>query len=169
MTIRKAKKRNDYLFYAESTEYFRDELIAGEYDFWDEYHSAKEGTFNRGAAYLELGWCDIELNINCAVDESGRYINKVVPAYFICVKGKPETGGEEWRPVGYIDDIGNTVKVDWAADDWKEQLEKDMLENLMIAAKRLDLKIDEPNWEDESHAFDAFDRLMDLVNQVFCE
>ena len=164
---RTAKKSVDYIFRAELVEHCRNELIAGEFDAWDDYHSAKDGRFELGTALLELGWCDIELNINSAVDGHGRFINKIAPAYFICLKGKTEEGDEDWSPAGYIDDFGYKVCVDWGADNWKEQLEKDMFENLMKAVKRFDIKIDEPNWEGEGHAFDVFDRLMDMANHGF--
>lgn len=43
-----------------------------------------------------------------------------------------------------------------------------MFENLMKAVKRFDIKIDEPNWKGENHAFDVFDRFMELANHKTC-
>lgn len=159
MTRREARKRDDYRFWISTTQCFINELIDGKFDSFEEW-DAEEGIFETGTAILELGWVDIELNINAASNKEGAgYINKVEPSYFIRVKGIPTPGTTCWSPAGYLDDFGYEVKVDWTNPDWEKELENDMLRTLLSAVEKLGLKIDEPNWEGEGHDFDVFDRI----------
>ena len=156
MTFAEAKARDDYKFKLNGVEDFIHDLKTGEFMNWTEYDE-RDGYFNYGEAILEIGYADIELNIEtmCNGDGTG-YINQPDPCYFMCVKGF----NNGWCDAGYLDDIGDyPVCVNWSASDWVEQLERDMFENFMKAVREFDIKIDEPNWLDVDHEFDVFDRL----------
>jgi hypothetical protein len=147
--------RNEYKFICDRVGSFRQELINGKFSAWDEYAEIN-GSFDYGVAVFEMGYVDIELNICAMCNEDGTgYVNKLDPAYFICVKGF----NGDWCDAGYLDDFGYVVNVDWAAEDWREQLKKDMFYNLMRAVKEFDLKIECPNWTEQGHEWDVFDRI----------
>lgn len=87
----------------------------------------------RGMAMVELGYLDIELNIN-TLDREDDDLEETVPIcdYFICVK-HGEDARWDWESFGYADDyIGEdgVAHVDWAAEDWEDQLFRDMLKSL---------------------------------------
>lgn len=86
----------------------------------------------RGIAVLELGYLDIELNIN-TLDRECNDLEETAPLcdYFICTKYGD--GRDEWESFGYADDfIGDagTAHVDWSAENWEELLFSDMLQAL---------------------------------------
>lgn len=88
----------------------------------------------RGIAMLELGFLDIELNINTADTELEGDSAETEPVcdYFICVKSGPNV--TDWESFGYADDyIGDagTAHVDWSAENWEELLFADMLKSLV--------------------------------------
>lgn len=100
----------------------------------------------RGIAMLELGNLDIELNINCDVDDtSDAETVTAFPDYFICVKSVDPNGPDgtvipDWESYGYADDyIGEsgTAHVDWSAENWEEQLFADMLKSLGMFAQKV--------------------------------
>ena len=77
-----------------------------------------------GAAVLELGFADIELNLNTV-----GYLEVPSPDYFICLRDN-----DGWYSEGYLEDYipydQARPSVDWLADDWEEQLRKDMATKL---------------------------------------
>ena len=155
MTFEEAKARPDYNFTLCGVNDFIHDLKTGEFMNWTEYNKV-DGYFNNGMAVLKIGYVDIELNIGAMCDDEGiEYINQPDPCYFVCVKGY----NGDWCDAGYLDDFGYEVNVNWYATDWAEQLERDMFENLMRAIKEFDLKVDEPNWTEDGHEFDTFDRI----------
>lgn len=155
MTFAEAKARNDYKFRLNGVQTFLHDLKTGEFMNWTELDK-RDGYFNYGMAVLEIGNVDIELNINAMCSDDGYdYINQPDPCYFACVKGY----NGDWCDAGYLDNFGYEVSVNWWADDWVEQLERDMFENLIKAVKEFDLKVDEPNWTEYGHEFDVFDRI----------
>lgn len=159
MTFAEAKARADYKFRLCGVNDFIHDLRTREFMNWTEYDK-RDGYFNYGTAVLEIGYVDIELNINAMCEsEAYGYINQPDPCYFVCIKGY----NNDWCDAGYLDDFGYEVSVNWWADDWVEQLERDMFENLMKAVKEFDLKIDEPNWTSYGHEFDVFDRIHGIV------
>ena len=102
----------------------------------------------RGVAMLELGFLDIEMNIN-TLDREEDSLEETVPIcdYFICVKHGEDAF--DWESFGYADDyIGDdgVAHVDWAAEDWEEQLFRDMLNSLakfaQVANERHDVPAD---------------------------
>lgn len=111
-------------------ENLRQELAAGKLTGVHAY-TAKYHEF-RGIAMLEIGNLDIELNINCDVDDdSDAEIVTAFPDYFICVKYGEDRN--DWESYGYADDcIGDAghAHVDWSAENWEEQLFTDMLKTL---------------------------------------
>lgn len=169
MTFAEAKARDDYKFRLNGVESFLHDLRTGEFMNWTDADK-RDGYFNYGMAVLEIGNVDIELNINAMCSDDGfDYINQPDPCYFMCVKG---TGTEKlevaiyyeyWNDAGYLDNFGYEVSVNWWADDWIEQLERDMFENLMKAVKEFDLKIDEYNFVGERHQWDVFNKLNGTV------
>ena len=155
MKFKEAKARDDYKFKLCGVNDFIHDLRTGEFMNWTEYDNI-DGYFNYSQAVLEIGFVDIELNINAMCDDEGfGYENQPDPCYFVCVKGY----NGDWCEAGYLDDFGYEVSVNWAATNWVEQLERDMFESLMKAVKEFDLKIDEPNWNEPHHEFDVFDRI----------
>lgn len=100
----------------------------------------------RGIAMLEIGNLDIELNINCDVDDdSDAEIVTAFPDYFICVKSVDPNDPDgtvipDWESYGYADDyIGDsgTAHVDWSAENWEELLFTDMLKSLAMFADKV--------------------------------
>lgn len=81
-----------------------------------------------GAAVLEIGYVDIELNIftygQCNFTANSEDKRPLLD-YFVCVKRGEEN--DDWESMGYLN---CNVNVDWNADNWKDQLEKDMFDKL---------------------------------------
>lgn len=138
MTFEEAKQRKDYKFtlneIEDVIEDIRNNCMKGLYENDDGY---------RGAAVLEIGYVDIEVNIytyaQCGLDTD---LNDQAPLidYFTCLK-KGETK-DDWTSDGYID---YSVNVDWNADDWRKQLEKDMFKALNMYVKNNGYSYDEAN------------------------
>ena len=135
---------------------YRRQLMNGKFDYWDE-DEEEEGVHDWGEAVLEVGYVDIELNILADCDEDYHIINKPYPCYFICAKGIIN-GVESWTEVGYID-YKYEVNVDWSADDWMVQLERDMTEKLDMFVKQFELKYDEPNFSNNEEEYKLFEIL----------
>lgn len=88
----------------------------------------------RGMAMLEVGHLDVELNVNC-LEEASDGLTEATPAldYFICAQYGE--GRDDWESYGYADDyIGEAgqAHVDWASENWEEQLFADMLKALSM-------------------------------------
>ena len=66
-------------------------------------------------------------------------------AYFVCIKGKMHTGEIEWTSGDYIP---REVNVDFSADNWEEQLERDMIDALEDYVKAESLSYTELNFND---------------------
>lgn len=141
MTLSEAKKRPDYRFVSDGIDIYIDEIRHGKFKIHDE----ENGEHIWGCAVLEIGYVDIELNLESGTeDKSGKLINDVYPSYYVCVKYGD--GPLDWDSVsiGYVDDK-YPVQVDFCKADWEEQLERDMFEKLMYVVKDYGLHIDEPN------------------------
>lgn len=159
MTHSEAKLRPDYSFRLSSgINGYRQEIIDDKFSWWSDHET--DGVAEWGIAVLEVGHVDIELNLGAMCNEEGTgYINKPDLTYFLCVKGKDETGHPYWNDGGYLDGLGYEVCVNWRSDGWLTQLEADMFENLMMAVKELDLSIDEPNFTSITHQWDVFNKI----------
>ena len=143
-------------FRCDHVDFWLDEIRKGKLSEWDPVN----GTFHLGVAVLEYDWIDIELNLQSANEPDGDgYTCTPELSYFCCTKGIRDNKTEDWSDAGYLDDYGYEVEVDWNADDWPEQLERDMTEKLKEFAERFGLHYDKPNWVGDAHDFDVFDRL----------
>lgn len=143
-------------FWCDHVDFWLNEIREGKLAEWDPVN----GTFHLGVAVLEYDWIDIELNLQSANEPDGDvYTCTPELSYFCCVKGIRDNKTEDWSDAGYLDDYGYEVDVDWNADDWPEQLERDMAEKLKEFAERFGLHYDKPNWVGDEHDFDVFDRL----------
>ena len=95
-----------------------------------------------GAAVLEIGYVDIELNIHSEAQvtdlESKKDDLSPVIDYFVCAKNMDD----EWVSLGYL---GYTPKVDWNRHDWNRQLERDMFLALDTWVSETGLKYTRPN------------------------
>ena len=89
----------------------------------------------RGAAMLEFGHVDIELNL-CALDNGCPS-----PEYFICLHD-----GDEWYSEGYLDEYiyDAAPAVHWLGADWTEQLRNDMARKLNAYLLRTGLDPSKP-------------------------
>lgn len=145
-------------FYYEPIKYYLPEIRNGRFD--EGHYDLVNGTSQWGLAVLEYDWIDVELNLFTeSADDHNGYTDKVGIAYFCCVKGIRDNKTEDWSDAGYLDDYGYEVEVDWNADDWPEQLKRDMAAKLKEFAERFGLHYDKPNWVGDAHDFDVFDRL----------
>lgn len=123
MTFEEAKQRSDYRFRLNGIENLIDEIR----------NNYMEGLYPENEPYLseavlEIGYMDVEVNIYayCQCSEKADPEDKrPVIDYFTCIK----TGDSDydWDHGEYLN---CTVYVDWNADNWSEQLEKDMFEAL---------------------------------------
>lgn len=120
MKFSEAKKRKDYRFtlneIEDLIEDIRNNYMKNLYENGDGY---------RGAAVLEIGYVDVEVNIYTE-EQLARSDNQVgnkapVIDYFVCLKHGDSK--DDWESDCYLD---YDLKVDWNANDWKEQLEIDM-------------------------------------------
>lgn len=95
-----------------------------------------------GAAVLEVGYLDIELNIfsKAQVTTRGEKARDLSPVldYFVC--GKDKQG--DWVNDGYLE---RPVTVDWNAANWQEQLEADLFAALDAYATAKGYTYDGPN------------------------
>lgn len=127
MTCEEARKRKDYHFSINGIDEIIKDIRKGWLDAFEE-----NGDPMRGAAVLEIGYVDIEVNI---FSEEQLYCgSSVLPEnkrkapvidYFVCIKYGEEK--DSWRDDGYLE---GQVQVDWKAERWKELLEQDMFQVL---------------------------------------
>ena len=89
----------------------------------------EDGEPQRGIAVLRIGYVDVEVNL-FTEEQITRYDDQIgnktpVIDYFVCIKyGEND---DEWESDNYLD---YQLKVNWNADDWVAQLERDMFEAL---------------------------------------
>lgn len=136
MTLEQAKLRNDYKF---NTDEIERDLTEIRNNYMESLY--ENGDPIRGAAVLEIGHVDIEVNIStyeqCGIEDKGK-----IPMidYFACLK-RGETD-DSWDSDGYLD---YSINVNWNACDWKEQLEKDMFCALDMYVQKNGYSYDKPN------------------------
>lgn len=124
MTFEEARQRKDYKFSLNGVE----ELIN---DIRNNYLKdfEEDGDGCRGAAVLEIGYVDVELNIYTVGQcwYPGRDPEDKTPnlSYFTCLKHGESS--DDWSSDDVLD---YKINVDWNADNWKEQLETDMFKAL---------------------------------------
>lgn len=118
MLLEEAKQRSDYKFTLNGIENCIDGI---RHNWMDDM--LENGDPYRGIVVMEVGFVDIEVNI-FTEEQIGNTSGGKVPVigYFVCVKGE-----KEWRSDDYTED---PVQVDWNADNWVEQLERDMFKSL---------------------------------------
>lgn len=138
MRFEDAKKRGDYSFALNGIADVIDGIRKGCLDGFTEYAEPM-----RGAAVMEAGFVDIEVNIfsEAQVTTLEEKKNDLTPVidYFVCVKN----ADGEWTSDDYLD---RKVKVDWNAPDWKAQLERDMFTALDEYVKERGYHYDRPNF-----------------------
>lgn len=153
MTFEEAKQRSDYRFDADNLEkYYIEEIRNNHMEDMD----ANSQTV-MGCAVLEIGYVDIELNIATYAmveDNADENDNRPILDYFCCVK----VDNEEWESDGYLD---YNIRVDWKADNWKEQLEREMFEVLDRYTKKKNYSYDEPN-----HIIDEYNTIEALLKRL---
>lgn len=132
MTLDEAKRRDDYKFTLDGIEY----LIEDVKEQWMK-DMRKNGEEYTGVAILEIGYVCIEVNI-ATKEQVSIYTGDKTPVinYFVYTKN------EIWEPDG---DAEHAVKVNWNADDWREQLEKDMFIALDEYVEKYGYYYDRPN------------------------
>lgn len=122
MTLEQMKRRDDYCFRLTGIETLVPAIRKKHMDMLLAYSEPV-----RGAAVLQIGYVDIEVNVFSVAQISDRKEdrNNLLPVidYFVCVG---HSNGE-WEPDGYLN---REVKVDWNSPDWKTQLERDMFSAL---------------------------------------
>ena len=120
MKFSEAKQRNDYKFtlneIEDLIEDIRNNYMKNLYENGDGY---------RGAAVLEIGYVDVEVNIYTEeqIARSDDRVGNKTPVidYFTCLKHGDNK--DDWESDCYLD---YNLNVDWNADNWREQLERDM-------------------------------------------
>lgn len=132
MTLDEAKRRDDYKFTLDGIEY----LIEDVKEQWMK-DMRKNGEEYTGVAILEIGYVCIEVNI-ATKEQVSIYTGDKTPVinYFVYTKN------EIWEPDG---DTEHAVKVNWNADDWREQLEIDMFIALDEYVEKYGYYYDRPN------------------------
>lgn len=140
--IRRSKKRADYHFSINDMDRIIEDIRKGWLDDFEE-----NGDPVRGAAVLEIGHVDIEVNIFSEEQlcREGREIpddKKKAPAidYFVSVKAGKDK--DSWRDDKYLE---TKVNVDWRAENWKELLEHDMFMALDNYVRKAGYSYDHPN------------------------
>ena len=123
MTFEQAKQRTDYKFTLNEIEDVIEDIRNNRMKDLEE-----NGDGYRGAAVLEIGYVDIEVNIytyaQCVINADPEDHTPLID-YFTCLK-KGDTK-DDWASDGYLD---YSLNVDWNAKDWRDQLEKDMFKAL---------------------------------------
>lgn len=120
MTFEEAKQRNDYKYVLNGIENCIEKIRNNWMD-----NMYENGDPQRGIAVLIIGYVDVEVNL-FTEEQISRYDdqkgNKTpVIDYFVCIKyGEND---DEWESDNYLD---YQLQVNWNADNWAEQLEKDM-------------------------------------------
>lgn len=133
----KMKRHPSYKFTVEITEDTLWELRHNRMDSFME-----NGDPIRGAAVLEIGHIDLEVNIHTACQTAHGEPEDKTPqvSYFCCIK-RGETD-DTWESDDYVCDVRN---VDWNAGDWVEQLEFDMFYELEKYREEKGYSYDSPN------------------------
>ncbi len=120
MTFEEAKHRNDCRYVLNGIENCIEKIRNNWMD-----NMYENGDPQRGIAVLIIGYVDVEVNL-FTEEQISRYDdqkgNKTpVIDYFVCIKyGEND---DEWESDNYLD---YQLQVNWNADNWAEQLEKDM-------------------------------------------
>lgn len=138
LTFEEAKQRSDYKFILNGIENLiediRNNCMKGLYEDGDGY---------MGVAVLEIGYIDIEVNIytyaQCAIGADPCDQRPLIN-YFVCIKRGESKA--DWESDGYLE---YEPKVNWKANNWKEQLEKDMFEALNEYVNNTDYSYNKPN------------------------
>lgn len=119
MTFEEAKRRPDYEFclnnITDLIKQIRNNYMEDLEENSDPY---------QGIATLIIGYVDIEVNLftrEQCIQGANKGDRRPVIDYFVCVKWGE--GDNDWESDNYL---GHSLYVDWNADDWQEQLEKDM-------------------------------------------
>ena len=119
MTFEEAKQRSDYKFTLNGIELLIDDIRN---NYMKELY--EDGDGYKGVAVLEIGYVDVEVNIysycQCVLDADSEDKTPLID-YFTCLKHGEHN--DDWSSDGYLD---YSLNVDWNADDWREQLERDM-------------------------------------------
>lgn len=125
------RARKDYKYSdTKVVEYWIEEIREGKVDI--------PGNYVWGAAVLEIGNFSIELNVT-PLEENGEEIEA---EYFICSYCMDEiNNSKDWHSLGYLD--YRKPKVNWFAEDWRLQLEKDMANVFVEFMERNHLDFDE--------------------------
>ena len=104
----------------------------------------ENGDGYRGAAVLEIGYVDVEVNIYTEeqLARSADQVGNKAPVinYFTCLKHGDSK--DDWASDSYLD---YNLNVDWNADNWKEQLERDMFTALDKYVKANNYSYDHAN------------------------
>ena len=143
MTFAEAKARSDYKFTPVDNCTLQ-QIRNGQMKYMN-----AEGDPIWGAAVLELGFIDIELNITapCIYDIDQPDNKTPVLEYFCCLKQSNDP--DDWVSFGYLDEYvssSNTqVDVNWKAENWVEILEQDMFQTLDWLRELKDFSYDKPN------------------------
>ncbi|MCC2255950.1 hypothetical protein LKD70_16280 [Ruminococcus sp. CLA-AA-H200] len=123
MTLEEAKRRADYSFQLNGMDGIIDQIRRKQLEGFGRDTCSQM----IGAAVMEIGYVDIEVNIfsKAQVTEGDDTKDDMTPVidYFVCVKNIHE----EWVSDGYLE---YTPKVDWDSDNWIAHLERDMFEAL---------------------------------------
>lgn len=138
MTFEEAKQRSDYKFTLNEIESLIDDIrnncMKDLYENGDGY---------RGVAVLEIGYVDVEVNIysygQCVLGADSNDQTPLID-YFTCLKHGESL--DDWSSDGYLD---YSLNVDWSADNWEEQLERDMFTALDMYVKANNYSYDHAN------------------------
>lgn len=139
LTFEQAKKREDYSFTLNELPSLIDDLR-------HDYMSAtcENGDPYRGAAVLEIGYVDIELNIT-TYEQTGAITGfsddkRPILGYFVCIKQGEKN--DDWVSDDYTD---NDIHINWHSEEWQDELERDMFFALNEYVIKHHLSYDEPN------------------------
>ena len=139
MNFSEAKQRNDYKFTLNEIENLIEDIRS---NCMKNLHENGDGY--RGAAILEIGYVDVEVNIYTEeqLDRSGSQVWNKAPVidYFTCLKHGDSK--DDWESDCYLD---YSLNVDWNADNWREQLEIDMFTALDMYVKENNYSYDHAN------------------------
>ena len=140
MTFEEAQQREDYFFTLNGIE----DLIPGIRKNWMEAMDEDSVPYN-GCAVLTIGYVDIEVNVHTEEQIARNNCqpgNKTpVVDYFTCRKiGRSP---DDWESDRYLDEY--PLQVDWNADNWAEQLEKDMFKALDQYVSKENVSYNHPN------------------------
>ena len=157
-TAEALKARPDYKFNIYGLDVLIPEIRRGSFDDFD----FECGRFELGVASCTVGSLSLEINVtSCGDRDTDKYVNVPVVSYFLCVRGRNEYNDYVWGDGGYMDDHGFETEVDFNRDDWKEQLEADMITKLITIKECYWLTFDGANFR----RGDTF-LVMDMINKT---